>query len=128
MKLQGCISAKDAWEKLARLHQMDDEGYRVEIRNQLSTIVMSQAHDPETFLERYETLPMVAKVPKLDLSEAAKCRTPVVPCWYPTTIFEANGVRDSPKPRTKRTTMYCQCYSIRMCCSYNARRTRSNRM
>ena len=45
MKLQGCTSAKDAWEKLARLHQVDDEEYRAEIRNQLSTITMSQADD-----------------------------------------------------------------------------------
>jgi hypothetical protein len=73
MKLQGCTSAKDAWEKLARLHQVDDEEYRAEIRNQLSTIVMSQADDPETFVERYETLLMTAKVAKLDLFEGAKC-------------------------------------------------------
>jgi hypothetical protein len=27
MKLQGCTSAKEAWEKLANLHQVDDEDY-----------------------------------------------------------------------------------------------------
>jgi hypothetical protein len=52
---------------------VDDEDYRADIRNQLSTIVMSQADAPETFVERYETLLMTAQVAKLSLSEAAKC-------------------------------------------------------
>ncbi|KAJ9107111.1 hypothetical protein QFC20_003836 [Naganishia adeliensis] len=52
MKLQGCLSAKEAWEKLAKLHQADD---------------------PETFVERYETLLLTAQVAKLEISEAAKC-------------------------------------------------------
>ncbi|KAJ9111767.1 hypothetical protein QFC22_006426 [Naganishia vaughanmartiniae] len=73
MKLQGCTSAKEAWEKLARLHQFDDEAYRADIRNQLSTIVITTADDPETFVERYETLFRTAQVSGLDITEAAKC-------------------------------------------------------
>ena len=65
MKLQDCTSAKGAWEKLAKLHQVDDEDYRADIQNQLSTIVMIQADDAETFVERFETLLMTAKVAML---------------------------------------------------------------
>lgn len=34
---------------------------------------MTQADDPETFVERYETLLLTAQVAKLEISEAAKC-------------------------------------------------------
>ncbi|KAI5453545.1 hypothetical protein NCC49_005371, partial [Naganishia albida] len=76
MKLQGRVSAKEAWEQLGKLHQVDDEDYRADIQNQRSTgstITMTQADDPETFVERYETLLLTAQVAKLNISEAAKC-------------------------------------------------------
>ncbi|KAJ9093744.1 hypothetical protein QFC21_006341 [Naganishia friedmannii] len=73
MKLQGCTTAREAWEKLAQPHQLDYEDYRADIRNQLSTIVMTAADDPETLVERYETPLMTAQVAGLDVTEAAKC-------------------------------------------------------
>lgn len=73
MKLQSCHTAKEAWEKLVKLHRVDDDDYRADIRYPLSTIVTTPAEDAETFVELYETLLMTAQVASLKLTEAAKC-------------------------------------------------------
>ena len=124
MKLQDCTSAKGAWEKLAKLHQVDDEDYRADIRNQLSTIVMTQADDAETFVERFETLLMTAKVAKLELSEAAKCSDFLRACRILTTTSEPSGVfkQSSPKQTTRNHSVHCRNYSTFMGYRYNGRK------
>jgi hypothetical protein len=111
--------------KLVRVHQVDDDVYRAGIRDQLSTVVMSQAYNPKTFVESYKTLLMAAKFARLESGA-----TSFVSCRDVTTTFEANGVQsqDSPKRKMRRTLRFCYSYSMRMCQSYNVERTRDSRV
>ncbi|GHJ83601.1 hypothetical protein NliqN6_0003 [Naganishia liquefaciens] len=125
MNLQSCASAKEAWEKLAKLHQVDNDDYRADIRNQLSTIVMSHVDEPDAFVERFVTLLMTAKVAKLEVSEAAKCSDflRALPSSYDILRSEwRTQCKFATAEEDKTFDALLESLNA-MCYSYNARRT-----
>jgi hypothetical protein len=54
MKLKGCDSSKQIWDKLAQLHQIDDENDRADKEGRIPTL--RKGDDPVKFLEKYSTM------------------------------------------------------------------------
>ena len=49
MELAGCNTSKEIWDKLAKLHQMDDKNYKADIEERITTLRMSEGDDPARF-------------------------------------------------------------------------------
>lgn len=73
LKNSNCTTAKQQWDRLAKLHQVDDDDYRADIRSQLETITLSDGDDVDKFVERFESLLCKAETVKLSLSDSEKC-------------------------------------------------------
>ncbi|KAJ9120566.1 hypothetical protein QFC24_005251 [Naganishia onofrii] len=75
MKLKNskCLTAKAQWDRLAKLHQVDNDDYRADIRTELESITLGENDDVEKFVERFETLLCKAETVSLTLTESEKC-------------------------------------------------------
>ena len=72
MELAGCNSSKMIWDKLAKLHQVDDRNYKADIQERITTLRMSEGDGPVKFLELFSTLLLKAQTANFKLSEDDK--------------------------------------------------------
>jgi hypothetical protein len=72
MELAGCNTSKEIWDKLAKLHQMDDKNYKADIEERITTLTTSEGNDPVKFLELFSTLLLKAQTANFKLSEEDK--------------------------------------------------------
>ncbi|KAJ9097182.1 hypothetical protein QFC21_004851 [Naganishia friedmannii] len=72
MKLKNskCLTARAQWDRLAKLHQVDNDDYRADIRTELESITLGEGDDVEKFMEKFETF---AETVNLELRESEKC-------------------------------------------------------
>lgn len=70
--LAGCSTSKQIWDKLAKLHQMDDRNYKADIQERITTLRMSEGDDPVKFLKLFSTLLLKAQTANFKLSEEDK--------------------------------------------------------
>ena len=72
MELAGCNTSKSIWDKLAKLHQMDDKNYQADIEERITTVRMTEGDDPVKFLEDFSTLLLKAQTANFKLTDERK--------------------------------------------------------
>jgi hypothetical protein len=72
MELAGCNTSKQIWDKLAKLHQMDDKNYQADIEERITTVRMTEGDDPVKFLEDFSTLLLKAQTANFRLTDEQK--------------------------------------------------------
>ncbi|GHJ89391.1 hypothetical protein NliqN6_5793 [Naganishia liquefaciens] len=73
LKNSNCTTAKAQRDRLAQLHQVDNDDYRADIRSELESLTLGDGDDVEKFVEKFETLLAKAETVKLEISDAEKC-------------------------------------------------------
>jgi hypothetical protein len=72
MELAGCNTSEQIWDKLAKLHQMDDKNYQADIEERITTVRMTEGDDPVKFLEDFSTLLLKAQTANFRLTDEQK--------------------------------------------------------
>jgi hypothetical protein len=84
MEIEHCTCAKDIWDKLVQIHQLNAKEYQADIQEELHGLGMTEGDDPMKFMEKFSSVLLKAETAgiKMDIQDKAVILLRSLPVSY----------------------------------------------
>jgi hypothetical protein len=84
MEIEQCTCAKDIWDKLVQIHQLNAKEYQADVQEELHGLGMTEGDDPMKFMEKFSSVLLKAETAgiKMDIQDKAVILLRSLPVSY----------------------------------------------